>query len=98
MMAKVVSPAICRRASGSMTKRSFISLLWRRSGGRAAGIAGSAPRRCPGHCLLHGQEVLEPVLAQPVVERRPVDPQGARGVGDVPLGRVDGGDDGRPLL
>ena len=50
------------------------------------------------HRLFHGQQMLEPVLAQAVVERRAVDPERAGGVGDVPLRGVDGRHDGRPLL
>src|SRR3954469_9159420 len=65
--AKVVSPAIWMRASGSKTKRNFIAPpLWAR-------------------LVLGGQEVLEAVLAHPVVQGGPVDAQRTGGVSDVPL-------------
>ncbi len=63
------------------------------TGSLGPGSAGSvrardAVRRAPG-ILACGQQVLEAVLAHPVVERRAVDAQRARGVGDVALGALD---------
>ena len=67
------------------------SPMWGAEGAVTARLA--AVRR-----LFHRQQVLEPVLPQPVVQGRAVDTKGTRREGDIPLRVVDRGDDLGALL
>src|SRR5690349_1358495 len=89
MRAYEVSPARLRRSRGSTMKRT--RMLSAAGGGGPVAGTGRA-RLVAAHAHLGGQQVLEAVLAQPVVQRRPVDAESASGAGDVaarPLDRED---------